>query len=67
MDFNEGGVVVMNGVESSLVSEVKKKQDQDPILLGLKANLHKKMAFEQRGYGVLRYQGRLCVPKGDEL
>ena len=25
--------VVMNGVELSLVSEVKEKQDQDPILL----------------------------------
>ncbi|WMV45366.1 hypothetical protein MTR67_038751 [Solanum verrucosum] len=25
------------------------------------------MAFEQRGDGVLRYQGRLCVPRVDEL
>ncbi|WMV13728.1 hypothetical protein MTR67_007113 [Solanum verrucosum] len=25
------------------------------------------MAFEQGGDGVLRYQGRLCVPKVDEL
>ena len=33
MDFIERGVVVMNGVESSLVSEVKEKQDQDPIFL----------------------------------
>ncbi|WMV19080.1 hypothetical protein MTR67_012465 [Solanum verrucosum] len=33
MDSNEGGVVVMNGAESSLVSKVKEKQDQDPVLL----------------------------------
>ncbi|WMV45482.1 hypothetical protein MTR67_038867 [Solanum verrucosum] len=58
MDSNEGGVVVMNQAESILVSEVKEKQDQDPILPGLKANGHKQMAFEQGGDGVLRYQGR---------
>ena len=45
----EGGIVVMNGAESSLVSEVKGEQDQDPILLELKANGHKQkvLAFEQ--------------------
>ncbi|KAG5608140.1 hypothetical protein H5410_019421 [Solanum commersonii] len=32
MDSKEGGVVVTNGAESSLVSEVKDKKDQDPIL-----------------------------------
>ena len=32
----------MNGVESSLVSEVKGEQDQDPILIELTANVHKK-------------------------
>ncbi|KAH0675767.1 hypothetical protein KY285_023568 [Solanum tuberosum] len=36
MDSTEGAVVVMNGAESSLVSEVKEKQDQDPLLLELK-------------------------------
>ncbi|KAH0777818.1 hypothetical protein KY290_009229 [Solanum tuberosum] len=41
MDSIEGGVVVMNGAESSLVSEVKEKTDQDPILHELKANVHK--------------------------
>ena len=35
-------LVVMNMVESSLVSEGKEKQDQDPIFLELKANMHKK-------------------------
>ncbi|KAH0658156.1 hypothetical protein KY289_026904 [Solanum tuberosum] len=36
------GVVVMNGTESSLVSEVKGKHDQDVLLLELKASVHKK-------------------------
>jgi len=51
MDSTEGEVVVMNGAESSFVSEVKMKQDQDPILLELKANIHKQkvMSFEQGG------------------
>ncbi|KAH0642176.1 hypothetical protein KY285_034832 [Solanum tuberosum] len=58
MDSTEGGVVVMNGVESLLVSEVKDKQDQYPILLELKTNVHKQkvLAFEQGGDGVLMYQ-----------
>ncbi|WMV58452.1 hypothetical protein MTR67_051837 [Solanum verrucosum] len=30
---SEGGVVVMNEAESSLVYEVKEKQEQDPFLL----------------------------------
>ena len=59
----------MNGVESSLVSEVTENQDQDLLFLELKASVHKQkeMAFEQGGDGVLRYQGRLCVPRVDEL
>ncbi|KAH0669635.1 hypothetical protein KY289_024128 [Solanum tuberosum] len=69
MDSTERGVVVMNGAESSLVSEVKENQDQDPILVELKANVHKQkvLASEQGGDGVLRYQGRLCVPMVDGL
>ena len=69
IDSKEAGIVMMNGTESSLALEVKEKQDQDPILLELKANVHKQkvMAFEQGGDGVLRYQGRLCVPRVDEL
>ncbi|KAH0759938.1 hypothetical protein KY290_023431 [Solanum tuberosum] len=69
MGSTEGEVVVMNGAKSSLVSEVKEKQDQDPFFLELKANVHKQkvMSFEQGGDGVLRYQGRLCVRRVDEL
>ena len=33
MDYTKRGIVVTNGVELSLVSKVKEKQDQDPILL----------------------------------
>ena len=69
MDSTEGGLVVMNGTKSSLVLEVKEKQDQHPIFLELKTNVHKQkvLAFEQGGDGVLRYQGRLCVPMVDVL
>lgn len=49
MDSTEVGGGLMNGVESSLVSEVKEKQEQDPIFHELKANVQKKllMDFEQ--------------------
>lgn len=60
LDSSEGGVVVMNKTESSLVSEVKEKQDKYPLLLELKKNVHKQnvMNFEQGRDSVLRYQGR---------
>lgn len=64
MDSTEEGIVMTNGAESSLVSKVKEKQDQDPILLELKANVHDQrvLSFEQGGDGVLKYQRRLCIP-----
>ena len=48
---------------------VKEKQERDPILLELKGavNNQKVEDFSQGGYGVLRYQGRLCVPNVGEL
>ena len=44
--------------------DVKEKQDNDLILLELKGAVHHQRVevFSQGGYGVLRYQGRLCVP-----
>ena len=38
-------------------------------MLYLKTKIHKKrvVAFEQEGDGVLKYQGRLCVPRVDGL
>ena len=55
---------MMNSNESPLVLEVKGMKDQGSILFEMKANVHKQkvMAFEQRGDGVLRYQGILYVP-----
>ena len=40
MSISDGGVTVQNEAESSLVVEVKKKQDSDPILLELKGAVH---------------------------
>ncbi|KAH0652823.1 hypothetical protein KY289_030501 [Solanum tuberosum] len=40
MSISDGGVTVQNGSESSLVVEVKEKQDSDPILLELKGAIH---------------------------
>ena len=69
MGISDGGVTVQNGAESSLVVEVKEKQDNDPILLELKGAVHNQRVevFSQGGDGVLRYQGRLCVPDVGEL
>ncbi|MDE0547704.1 hypothetical protein, partial [Microbacterium sp. C7(2022)] len=58
-----------NGSTSSLIDEVKDKQDQDPILLQLKVDVPKQkvMIFAKGGDGVLRYQSRLCVPDIDGI
>ncbi|XP_070036247.1 uncharacterized protein [Nicotiana tomentosiformis] len=40
-DSNEGGVIVQNRAESSLVTEVKEKQYNDPVLVQLKEGIHK--------------------------
>ena len=45
MDSTEGGVVVMNGDESSLAFEMKEKQNKDPIFLELKANVNKQKSI----------------------
>ncbi|XP_070004111.1 uncharacterized protein [Nicotiana sylvestris] len=70
LDSEDGGVVLQNRVESSLVAEVKEKQISDPYLLQLKEGIHKHktMAFEKGGDdGTLRYRGRLCDPDVDGL
>ena len=36
MSISDSGVTVQNGAESSLVLEVKEKQESDPILLETK-------------------------------
>lgn len=45
LDSSDGRVIVIKEAESSLVSKVKEKQDKDPILLELKANVHKEMVM----------------------
>ncbi|WMV33547.1 hypothetical protein MTR67_026932 [Solanum verrucosum] len=57
-----------NGLESSLVIEVKEKQDSDSILLQLKDTVRKQKVeiFSIEGNEILEYQGRLCVPDVDE-
>ncbi|KAH0636085.1 hypothetical protein KY290_036497 [Solanum tuberosum] len=69
MSISDGGVTIQNGAESSLVEEVKEKQDSDAILLELKGAVHNQRVevFPQGGDGVLRYQGRLCIPDVGEL
>ncbi|XP_069151899.1 uncharacterized protein [Solanum lycopersicum] len=63
MDSTERVVVVTTRAESSLVSEVKEKQDQDPILLNMKAIFHDHsvLAFEQWEDGVLKYQVSISI------
>ena len=59
-DSNEGGVIVQDRAESSLVVEVKEKQYNDPLLVQLKEGIHKHktMAFTLgMDDGTLRYQG----------
>ena len=53
------GVIVYNGEESSLVVEVKEKQQNDPILLELKGGIHNQRVevFSQGGDGVFHYHG----------
>ncbi|XP_070010155.1 uncharacterized protein [Nicotiana sylvestris] len=40
-DSNEGGVIMQNRVELSLLTEVKEKQFNDPLLAQLKEGIHK--------------------------
>ena len=49
--------------------EVEDKQNNDPMLLELTGAIHTQrvQVFSQGGYGVLCYQGRLCIPNVSEL
>ena len=52
-----------------MVVEVKENKESDPIFLELKRAVHNQRAevFSKGGDGLLRYQGRLCVPDVGEL
>ncbi|WMV50558.1 hypothetical protein MTR67_043943 [Solanum verrucosum] len=58
-----------NGSKSYFLADVKAKQCLDPILVELKEVVLKKSVkdFSQGGDGVIRYQGRLCVPNVNDL
>ena len=68
MSISDSAVTVQNGEESSLVVEVKEKQDSDQILLELKGAVHNQRVevFSQREM-VYFAKGRLCVPDLGEL
>ena len=69
VDSSDGSVTIRDGSKSSLLEDVKAKQDMDPSLVELKKSVETKVidSFSKGGDGVLRYQGRLCVPKVDGL
>ena len=69
MSISDNGVIFQNLEESSLVVEVKEKQESDLIFLELKGGFNNQRGevFSQGGDGVLRYKGRLCVPNVGEL
>ena len=69
ISISDSDLIVQNGAESSLVVEVKEKQDSDQVLLELKGLVHNHRVevFSKRGDGVFRYQGKLCVPYVGEL
>ena len=69
VDSNDGKVLVQKGSQSSLVNDVKAKQDLDPKLVELKKLVVEKNieGFSLKEDGVLRYQDRFCVPDVDGL
>ncbi|XP_070002773.1 uncharacterized protein [Nicotiana sylvestris] len=56
--------LVTDTATSSLVTEVKERQYEDPVLVHYRDTTFQKekTSFDITGDGVLRYQGRLCVP-----
>ncbi|TMX05471.1 hypothetical protein EJD97_018993 [Solanum chilense] len=68
-DSPKGGVMILQNAESSVVVNVKYKQDLEPILMELKETVLNKSieTFSQGKDGVLRHQESLCVPDVDSL
>lgn len=69
LDSNEVGLIVQNGLISSIMVDVKAKQDKDPIFFELKKSLVEKAieVFTQEGGIVHHHQGCLCIPDIDIL
>ncbi|XP_070032364.1 uncharacterized protein [Nicotiana tomentosiformis] len=64
MDSGDTRVAIQDTTTFSLVTEVKERQYEDPMLAHYRdtSPQMKKIPFEITGDGVLRYRGRLCVP-----
>ena len=64
LEADDSGVTIQDTTVSSLVVEVKSRQQEDPSLeqLRAKAQDQQSLAFDIAGDGVLRYSGRLRVP-----
>ncbi|XP_070039101.1 uncharacterized protein [Nicotiana tomentosiformis] len=69
VDAEDGRILVQNTAKSSFVTEVKERQHEDSELIKLRESIpqQRQTLFELTGDGVLRYQGRLCVPSVGEL
>ncbi|XP_070023123.1 uncharacterized protein [Nicotiana sylvestris] len=70
VNSSEGGVIIQNRAESSLVAEVKEKKYNDPLLVQVKEGIHNhKTTTFSLGMddGTLHYQGRLYVLDIDGL
>ncbi|XP_059288931.1 uncharacterized protein LOC132042402 [Lycium ferocissimum] len=65
VDTGDGGVTVQDTAMSSLVTEIKERQYEDPILVYYRDTVpqKEKTPFVITEDGVLMYRGRLCVPK----
>ena len=63
-DSSDGGFMVYNNSDSSLVVEVKSKQHLDKSLMEFKESVLGKLneTFSLGVVDILRCQGRLCVP-----
>ncbi|XP_070050318.1 uncharacterized protein [Nicotiana tomentosiformis] len=69
VDAEGGRILIQNTAKSSFVTEVKERQHEDPELIKLRESIpqQRQPLFELTEDGVLRYQGRLCVPSVGEL
>ncbi|WMV08475.1 hypothetical protein MTR67_001860 [Solanum verrucosum] len=60
MSLSDGGVTVQNRSKSSLVAEVKEKQDSDPMLLKLKSLVHQQRVEDMTDFDIILGMTWLC-------
>ncbi|XP_059290726.1 uncharacterized protein LOC132044255 [Lycium ferocissimum] len=63
LDSEDTKITFQNISQSTLASDVKAPQNEDPILVSIKKGVQKNRisAFELDSNGILKYRGRLCV------